>query len=94
MANPSTATAEVASHFIDQVRQLNRDSLERAAATAEAGLTITFEAQNAALASGLAWFDASVNFTRDAYSHYADVTKQVQANALKTYQGLTTGQSW
>jgi hypothetical protein len=84
MANPSTANAARTT-----AAQVNRDLYELWTRTADAGFQTAFEAQNAALASGQAWLDGATSITQGAYRRWADLTRQAQATALKTYQVTT-----
>jgi hypothetical protein len=88
-AETAQATVQAGRRYLDQTSQLNRDLVALWSATAEAGLQTAFDVQNAAVASGQAWLDASATFTKDAYTRFADVTRQAQATTLKTYRGLT-----
>ena len=80
------AALQAGRRFFDQAVQLNRDLLSVWSATTEVGLQTTFDLQNAAFANGQAWLEASTNLSKDAFNRYAELTRQAQATAIKSFQ--------
>ena len=90
MANPSTLPQiDATRRYFDQAAQVNRDLFALFAAGAEASLKTGFELQHAAFAGSQAVVDSSANLTRDSLTRWADVARQAQATALKTYTSST-----
>jgi hypothetical protein len=87
----STETAQAALQFgrkyFDHATQVNRDLFALYSAGFEAGLQTLVDVQNAAVANGQALLDSSVGLTKDAFGRWAELARQAQATALKTYQG-------
>jgi hypothetical protein len=55
-------------------------------AGADAGFQTAFEFQNAGIAGAQALFDSYVGISRTAFGRYAELTRQAQESAVKTFQ--------
>jgi hypothetical protein len=81
------AALQVGRKYFDHATQVNRDLFALYSAGFEAGLQTLVDVQNAAVANGQALLDSSVGLTKDAFGRWAELARQAQATALKTYQG-------
>jgi predicted TIM-barrel fold metal-dependent hydrolase len=80
------AAVQASRKYVDLGAQINRDLVELWTASADAGLQIAFDAQNAALASAQTGIDSWASLSKDAFRRFADLTRQAQSVTLKSYE--------
>jgi hypothetical protein len=80
------ATLQATRKYFDEFSGVSKDLFDLYSATADAGLQVVFDFQNAIFGSSQASLDTYVKLSKDAYARYAELAKKYQATTLKSYQ--------
>ena len=80
------ASIEAARSFADDSNVLSRDLLSTWSVQSESILKTAFDAQNAAMDTGLGMFDLGVKSNRQAVAQFSELVKRTQKATLETWQ--------